>query len=187
MTDTENSSVDSTLVTNLRSRRVLKETDPAKCCKIVSGWPAASKKMERIAEKRRPLEADCPKYSDIDTDEDDKVFERDWDEAQLRAMEYEMYTRHGDELEAERTRQRVADETRISRFSTGARITSTPDRETEQRRPTASEPDAATLAETLRKVAFAQSQADEEQERTRSYLIDTIKRAYGHSRTQQRS
>jgi hypothetical protein len=185
MTDTDNSSVDSTLVVNLRSRRVLKaETDPAKRCKIVSGRPAASKKMERMAEERRPLEADCPKYSDIDTDEDNEVFERDWDEAHLRAMEDEMYTRHGDEIEAERTRQRVADETRMSRFATGARITSTPDRETGQRRPTASVPDAATLAETLRKVAFAQSQADEEQERTRSYLIGTIKRAFADAATQ---
>jgi hypothetical protein len=71
MTDTENPSVDSTLVLNLPSRRVPKaETDPAKRCKIVSGWPATSRKMEKLPEKRRPLEADCPKYSDIDTDED---------------------------------------------------------------------------------------------------------------------
>jgi hypothetical protein len=163
MTDAENSSVDSTLVINLRSRRVLKaETDPAKRCKIVSGWPAASKKMERMAAERCPLEADCPKYADIDTHRDDEVFERDWDEAQLRAIEDEMYTRHGDEIEAERTRRRTADETRMSRFATGARVTSTPDRETKHRRPIASAPDAATLAETLRKVAFAQSPADEE-------------------------
>jgi hypothetical protein len=79
-----------------------------------------------------------------------------------------MYTRHGDEIEAERTRQRVPDETSMSRFATGARVTSTPDCEMEQRRPTASAPDAAALAETLRKVAFAQSQAEEGQERTRS-------------------
>jgi hypothetical protein len=97
MTDTENSSVDSTLVINLRSRRVPKaETDPTKRCKIVSCWPAASKKMQKAAAERRPLEADCPKYSDIDSD--DEVFERDWDEAQIRAMEDEMYTRHGDEF-----------------------------------------------------------------------------------------
>jgi hypothetical protein len=129
-----------------------------------------------MAEKRRPLEADCPKYSDIDSD--DEVFERDWDEAQIRAMDDEMHTRHGDEIEAERTRQRETDETRMRRFATGARVTSTPDRETEQQRPTAGGPDAAALAETLRKVAFAQAQADEKQERTRSYLIGTIKRAF---------
>jgi hypothetical protein len=39
MTDTEISSVDSTLVLNLRSRRVPKaETDPAKRCKMVARW-----------------------------------------------------------------------------------------------------------------------------------------------------
>jgi hypothetical protein len=135
-----------------------------------------------MAAERRPLEADCPKYSDIDSD--DEVFERDWDEAQIRAMEDEMYTRHGDEIEAEKTRQRETDETRMRRFATGARVTSTPDRETEQQRPTASAPDAAALAETLRKVAFAQSQADEEQERTRSYLIGTIKRAFADAASQ---
>jgi hypothetical protein len=132
------------------------ETDPTKRCKVVSGWPAASKKMQKAAAaERRPLEADCPKYSDIDSD-DDEVFERDWDEDQIRAMEDEMYTRHG-----ERTEQR-----------------------TEQRRPTASGPDAAALAETLRKVAFAQAQAGEEQERTRSYLIGTIKRAFADAASQ---
>jgi hypothetical protein len=61
------------------------ETDPTKRCEVVSGWPAASKKMQRMAAERRPLEADCPKYSDIDSD--DEVFERDWDGAQIRAME----------------------------------------------------------------------------------------------------
>jgi hypothetical protein len=62
------------------------ETDPAKRCKIVSGWPATSKKMEKLPEKRRPLEADCPKYSDIDTDADDEVFEEDWEEEQLQSL-----------------------------------------------------------------------------------------------------
>jgi hypothetical protein len=185
MNDAENSSVDSTVVINLRSRRVLTaETDPAKRCKIVSGWPAAPKKMERMAAERCPLEPDCPKYADIDTHRHGEGFEREWDEAHLRAMEDEMYTRHGDEIEAERTRRRAADETRMSRFATGARVTSTPDRETEQRRPTASGPDPAALAETLRKVAFAQSQANEEQERTRSYLIGTIKRAFADAASQ---
>jgi hypothetical protein len=184
MTDTENSSVESALVINLRNRRVPKvETDPTKRCEIIPGWPATSKKMQRMAAERRPPEADCPKYSDIDSS-DDEVFERDWDEAQIRAMEDEMYTRHGDEIEAEKTRQRETDETRMRRFATGARVTSTPDRETEQQRPTATAPDAAALAETLRKVAFARSQADEEQERTRSYLIGTIKRAFADAASQ---
>jgi hypothetical protein len=137
-----------------------------------------------MAAERCPLEADCPRYTDIDTHRDDEGGEREWSEAHLRAMEDEMYTRHGDEIEAERTRRRAVDETRMSRFSTGARVTSTPDRETEHRRPIASAPDAATLAETLRKVAFAQSQADEEQERTRSYLIGTIKRAFADAASQ---
>jgi hypothetical protein len=91
------------------------ETDPTKRCKIVSGWPAVSKNMQKAAAERRPLEADCPKYSDIDSD--DEVFERDWDEARIRAMEDEMYTRHGDEIEAEKTRQRETDETCMRRFA----------------------------------------------------------------------
>jgi hypothetical protein len=185
MTDTENSSVDSTLVINLRSRRVPKaETDPAKRCKVISGWPATAKKMQSMAAERCPLEPDCPKYADIDTHRHDEVFERDRDEAQIRAMEDEMYTRHGEEIDAERTRQRETDEMRMSRFSKGARVTSTPDGETEQRRPTASRPDPEALAETLRKVAFARSQANEEQERTRSYLIGTIKRAFADAASQ---
>jgi hypothetical protein len=102
MTDTENSSVDSTLVINLRSRRVPKaETDPAKRCKVISGWPATAKKMQSMAAERCPLEPDCPKYADIDTHRHDEVFEHDRDEAQIRAREDEMYTRHGEEIDAE--------------------------------------------------------------------------------------
>jgi hypothetical protein len=80
-------------------------------------------------EKGRPLKADYSKYSDIDTDADDEVFEEDWEAEHVRALEDELYTRHGDEIEAKRTRQRLADEAQVSCFLFCARATSTPDRE----------------------------------------------------------
>jgi hypothetical protein len=127
--------------------------------------------MEKLPEKRRPLEADCPKYLDIDTDADDELFEEDWDAEHVRALEDELYTRHGDEIEAERTRQRLADEAQVSRFPLCARATSTPDRELEQRRPAATAPEASAPAETSRKIAFARSQTAAEggQDKTLSY------------------
>jgi hypothetical protein len=183
MTDKEISSVDSTLVLNLRSRRVPKaETDPEKRCKIVSGWPATSKKMERLADKRQPPEADCPKYSDIDTDADDEAF-LSRREAERRALEDEMEAL---EAEAERTRQRIIDEMRMSRLAFRARATSTPDRESEQRRPTASAPEAPVPTDTLRKVAFAQPQSalDIDKQEVRGQYVDAIREALAEAAAQ---
>jgi hypothetical protein len=75
MNHTEFSFVDITLVSNLRSRRVPNaETEPAKRCKIVSGWPVTSREMVRLSDRLLPLEADFPNYSDVDKDADVEAF-----------------------------------------------------------------------------------------------------------------
>lgn len=133
MTDTESSSADSTLILHLRSRRVPKlETDAAKRCKIVPGWPA-TKEVEKHSDKRQPVEADYPNYSDKETEDDDYAFERQRVQtaAELQALEDEMHARYGGEIdamreEADRTRQQLADELLLRRLSMRVGATSTP-------------------------------------------------------------